>query len=310
MINFRLIRHLWLFHAVAEERNFSRAAKRLGMSQPPLTDQIKVLEHALKIKLFERSRRGAQLTPAGAAILPAVQKFVRQLEQLEFAVKEAAAGQKGTLTVGAVSTALLNELPVLLDRLRAAHPDLTVAVKEIDSVDAVPMLNAGDIDIAFARLEGELGPTIRSLPLADDRLAVALPQDHRLAKGTRIKLAALAEEDFVMFARHVSPVYFDALTAVCLAHGFSPRVLHEVRSVSSQVAFVGCGQGIALVPAAMKSFAPDNVVVRPLTERIRVVTTAMAWNSARENPLIDQVIACLPPRRPSEPTGRRGAASG
>lgn len=183
MINFRLIRHLWLFHAVAEERNFSRAAKRLGMSQPPLTDQIKVLEHALKIKLFERSRRGAQLTPAGAAILPAVQKFVRQLEQLEFAVKEAAAGQKGTLTVGAVSTALLNELPVLLDRLRAAHPDLTVAVKEIDSVDAVPMLNAGDIDIAFARLEGELGPTIRSLPLADDRLAVALPRITGWSRG-------------------------------------------------------------------------------------------------------------------------------
>lgn len=304
MINFRLIRHLWLFHAVAEERNFSRAAKRLGMSQPPLTDQIKVLEHALKIKLFERSRRGAQ-SRRGAAILPAVQKFVQQLEQLEFAVKEAAAGQTGTLTVGAVSTALLNELPVLLDRLRATHPDLTVAVKEIDSVDAVPMLNAGDIDIAFARLEGELGPTIRSLPLADDRLAVALPQAHRLAKATRIKLSALAEDDFVMFARHVSPVYFDALTAVCLAHGFSPRVLHEVRSVASQVAFVGCGQGIALVPAAMKSFAPDNVVVRPLTERIRVVTTAMAWNSARENPLIDQVIACLPPKRTSEPTGRR-----
>jgi DNA-binding transcriptional LysR family regulator len=297
MINFRLIRHLWLFNAVAEERNFSRAAKRLGMSQPPLTDQIKVLEHALKIKLFERSRRGAQLTPAGAAILPAVQKFVQQLEQLEFAVKEGASGQKGTLTVGAISTALLNELPLLLDRLRAAHPDLTVAVKEIDSVDAVPMLNAGDIDIAFARLEGELGPHIRTLALADDRLAVALPNSHRLASATRIKLSTLAEEDFVMFARHVSPVYFDALTSVCLAHGFSPRVLHEVRSVASQVAFVGCGQGIALVPATMKSFAPDNVVVRSLTERIRVVTTAMAWNAARDNPLIEQVLTCLPPKR-------------
>jgi DNA-binding transcriptional LysR family regulator len=256
-----------------------------------------VLEHALKIKLFERSRRGAQLTPAGAAILPAVQKFVQQLEQLEFAVKEAASGQKGTLTVGAISTALLNELPLLLDRLRAAHPDLTVAVKEIDSVDAVPMLNAGDIDIAFARLEGELGPHIRTLALADDRLAVALPNSHRLASATRIKLSTLAEEDFVMFARHVSPVYFDALTSVCLAHGFSPRVLHEVRSGASQVAFVGCGQGIALVPATMKSFAPDNVVVRSLTERIRVVTTAMAWNAARDNPLIEQVLTCLPPKR-------------
>ena len=89
MINFRLIRHLWLFLAVAEEQNFGRAAKRLGMSQPPLSEQIQVLEHALKVKLFDRSRRGATLTPVGAAILPAVRKFAEQLERLELAVEEA-----------------------------------------------------------------------------------------------------------------------------------------------------------------------------------------------------------------------------
>jgi DNA-binding transcriptional LysR family regulator len=89
MINFRLIRHLWLFLAVAEEQHFGRAAKRLGMSQPPLTDQIQTLEQVLKVKLFERSRRGTKLTPAGAAILPAIRKFSEQLERLELAVREA-----------------------------------------------------------------------------------------------------------------------------------------------------------------------------------------------------------------------------
>jgi len=111
MINFRLIRHLWLFLAVAEEQHFGRAAKRLGMSQPPLTDQIQTLEQALKVKLFERSRRGTKLTPAGAAILPAVKKFAEQLERLELAVREAATGQRRMLTVGAISSAMV-EVPV------------------------------------------------------------------------------------------------------------------------------------------------------------------------------------------------------
>jgi molybdenum-dependent DNA-binding transcriptional regulator ModE len=93
MINFRLIRHLWLFLAVAEEQHFGRAARRLDMSQPPLTEQIQALEQALKVQLFERSRRGAQLTPVGAAILPAVRKFADQLERLELAVREAVAGK-------------------------------------------------------------------------------------------------------------------------------------------------------------------------------------------------------------------------
>jgi DNA-binding transcriptional LysR family regulator len=93
MINFRLMRHLWLFLAVAEEQHFGRAAKRLGMSQPPLSEQIQVLEQALKVRLFERTRKGAQLTAVGRAVLPAVRRFATQMEQLERAVREATAGQ-------------------------------------------------------------------------------------------------------------------------------------------------------------------------------------------------------------------------
>ncbi|MBT0623120.1 LysR family transcriptional regulator [Pseudomonas fluorescens] len=293
MINFRLIRHLWLFLAVAEEQSFGRAAKRLGMSQPPLSEQIQVLEQALKVTLFERSRRGAKLTPVGAAILPAVRKFAEQLERLELAVEEAVAGQSGLLTIGAISTAMFDVLPGLINQLKQHYPHLTVSVREIDSVEAVPALEAGDIDLAFARLDGDLGPAIQSLPLLEDRLMVALPSHHPLAARTRISLSSLASEPLVMFSRRVSPVYFDNLIATCRASGFSPRVLHEVRSVASQIAFVSCGQGIALVPASLKKLAPENVVLRALTQKLNVVTTAVAWNSERPNPLVTQVIAHL-----------------
>ncbi|MBD8091919.1 LysR family transcriptional regulator [Pseudomonas fluorescens] len=291
MINFRLIRHLWLFLAVAEEQNFGRAAKRLGMSQPPLSEQIQVLEQALKVTLFERSRRGAKLTPVGAAILPAVRKFAEQLERLELAVEEAVAGQSGMLTIGAISTAMFDVLPGLINQLKQQYPHLTVSVREIDSVEAVPALEAGDIDLAFARLDGDLGQAIQSLPLREDRLMVALACDHPLAARTRISLSSLASEPLVMFSRKVSPVYFDNLIATCRANGFSPRVLHEVRSVASQIAFVSCGQGIALVPASLKKLAPDNVVLRALTQKLNVVTTAVAWNSERPNPLVTELVA-------------------
>ena len=293
MINFRLVRHLWLFLAVAEEQHFGRAAKRLGMSQPPLTEQIQVLEQALKAKLFVRSRRGAQLTPVGAAILPAVRKFADQLERLELAVREAASGQTGVLTIGAITSAMLEVLPPLLDKMRSAQPGLTIAVREIDSVEAVPALLAGDVDLAFARLDGKLGSSIQSMSLASDRLAVALPAEHRLAGAKRVKLSSLMDEAFVMFSRRVSPVYFDNVVGACRECGFAPRILHEVRTVASQVAFVGCGQGIALVPSALKRLAPDNVVVRPLAEPVDVVTTAVAWNADRENPLVTAALKFL-----------------
>lgn len=291
MINFRLIRHLWLFLAVAEEQNFGRAAKRLGMTQPPLTEQIQILEQALKVKLFERSRRGARLTPVGAAILPAVRKFADQLERLELAVEEAVAGHQGMLTIGAISSAMFDVLPVALERFKQEHPQVTVSVREIDSVDALPALESGDIDLAFARLDGDLGPAIQWLPLTEERLMVALPVDHPLAARARVSLKSLASEPLVMFARKVSPVYFDNLVATCRTNGFSPRVLHEVRSVASQIAFVSCGQGIALVPAAMKKLAPGNVVLRSLTQKISVVTTSLVWNSARANPLAQALVA-------------------
>jgi DNA-binding transcriptional LysR family regulator len=295
-IDFRLIRQLWMFLAVAEEQHFGRAAKRLNMSQPPLTEQIKVLEQSLKLQLFYRSRQGTQLSPAGAAILPAVQQFASQVERLERVVREVAAGQSGVLHVGAITSAMLETVPPLLDALKSAHPQLTVFVKEIDSVDAIPSLEAGELDLAFVRIDGEMGGGIAAMSLAEDRLAVALPKDHALALLPRVRLRSLANEQLVMSARQVSPVYFDLLTSVCRSHGLTPRVMHEVRSVMSQIAYVGCGQGVALVPSSMRKLAPANVVVRPLKEKVMVVTAALAWNTNRYHPIVDEAVAWLKKR--------------
>ncbi|WP_233887976.1 LysR substrate-binding domain-containing protein [Paraburkholderia flagellata] len=302
-IDFRLIRQLWMFLAVAEEQHFGRAAQRLNMSQPPLTEQIKVLEQSLKLQLFNRSRRGTQLSPAGAAILPAVRQFAGQVERLERVVREVAAGQSGVLHVGAITSAMLETVPPVLNALKLAHPHLTVFVSEIDSVDAIPALEAGELDLAFVRVDGEVGSGIATMPLARDRLAVALPREHALSALPRVRLQSLADEQLVMSARQVSPMYFDLLTSVCRAHGLTPRVTHEVRSVTSQIAYVGCGQGVALVPSSMRKLAPENVVVRPLKEKIEVVTAALLWNTQRHHPLVDEVVAWLKNRKTRQ-TGR------
>ncbi|MFM0646650.1 LysR substrate-binding domain-containing protein [Paraburkholderia bryophila] len=290
-IDFRLIRQLWMFLAVAEEKHFGRAAERLNMSQPPLTEQIKVLEQSLKLTLFERSRRGTQLSAAGAAILPAVRQFADQVERLERVVREVAAGQTGVLQVGAITSAMLETVPAVLNALKRDYPNLAVFIREIDSVEAIPALEAGELDVAFVRLDGNVGHGIATLPIAEDRLAVAVPRDHPLAALSRVRLRSLADESLVMSSRQISPAYFDFLTAVCQSHGFAPRVLHEVRSVTSQIAYVGCGQGIALVPSSMRKLASENVVIRPLKERVMVVTAALAWNANRHHPMVDAVVS-------------------
>ena len=128
MINFRLIRHLWMFLAVAEEEHFGRAAERLNMSQPPLTEHIKQLEQALGMVLFERSRRGTKLTAAGYSILPAVRKFVEQMQRLQTTVQEIAAGHSGILHIGAITVALLEVVPPLIEHIHRHYPTLTVRV--------------------------------------------------------------------------------------------------------------------------------------------------------------------------------------
>src|SRR6202012_5957628 len=180
MIDFRLLRHFSYFLAVADERHFGRAAKRLGMSQPPLSQQIPVLEKSLGVRLFERSRQGAHLTREGAAILAPVQRFMEHAQRLQQAVTEARQGRTDIVTVGSINSAMFDVMPQLMRAVRLSYPHISLSVTEMQSAEALAAVQSDEIDIALARFDDRIS-ALEARPLVHDHLVLVLPIDHALA---------------------------------------------------------------------------------------------------------------------------------
>jgi DNA-binding transcriptional LysR family regulator len=289
MIDFRLLRHFWYFLAVADEQHFGKAAKRLGMSQPPLSQQIQVLEKLLGVRLFERSRQGARLTREGAAILAPVQRFMEHAYRLQLTVNDARQGRSDVVTIGAINSALFDVMPRLMRSAKERYPHLSLCMSEMKSSEALTAVQDGEIDIAFARLDDHVS-SLEVRPIVHDHLVLVLPADHRLTALDRVSLADLADETLVLPPRRSSPSYFDQITSACRAAGFSPRVHFEISSVVSQIAYVGCGVAIGMVPSRSMRFGGGDVVFRPLVETINVVSVAAAFNPQRRKDLIPEII--------------------
>ena len=289
MIDFRLIRQFSYFLAVAEQGNFRRAATQLGISQPPLSTQIANLEKTLGMKLFERSRRGAKLTEGGAAILPAIRRMAEQASRVQALVHEARQGRSDYLFVSGNPPAIFNVLPGVVRRAKRKFPTLSFSITEMTTSATLEALRNGDIDLGFARLDRDIG-VIRARPLETDTLVVALPVEHRLARRRKIDLRDLADEPMVLFPRDISPDYHDTITAACRRAGFWPRIMHEANSTLAQVAFVGCGVGVSLVSGGMARAGARDVVFRPLSKPVKLVTIAAVWNEARSSSVIQSII--------------------
>ena len=289
MINFRLLRHFWYFVAVAEERHFGRAAKRLGVSQPPLSQQIQMLERTLGVKLFERSREGARLTREGSDILGPVRSFLDHAHRLETTVMDIRQGRGAGIAFGAINSAMFDVMPHVLGVARRQHPNLSISLVEMDSAQALAAVRNGEIDLAFARFDDHIGP-LETRPIVTDHLVVALPINHRLSKQAQVGLRDLRDESLVLFPRRISPHYFDIIIAACRGAGFSPRVLHEIGSVVSQIAYASCGIAVGLVPSRSMRFGGSAVVFRPLAETIKVVTVAAVWDPSHKNELVPKMI--------------------
>lgn len=289
MIDFRLLRHFWYFLAVAEERHFGKAAKRLGMSQPPLSQQIQVLEQSLGVKLFERSRQGVRLTKEGGEILGPVQRFMEHAQRLQVEVLDAREGRDTSVTIGAVNAAIFDIMPRLTRIAKQRYPHLSLWLSEMDSASALSAVQNGAIDIALARFDRPVS-ALEIRPIVKDHLVVVLPIDHRLTKHERVALAELADESLVLSPRRVSPSFFDQVVSACRNVGFSPRVVYEVRSAVSQIAFVGCGDAIGMVPSRSMRFGGGDVVFRPLVENIEVVTIAAAWDPTRRKDVVPSIV--------------------
>lgn len=289
MIDFRLLRHFSYFLAVADERHFGKAAKRLGMSQPPLSQQIQILERSLGVRLFERSRQGVQLSREGAAILAPVQRFMDHAQRLQQAVTDAREGRTDIVTVGAINSAMFDIMPRLMRTARQDYPQLSLSVTEMQSAEALAAVQRGEVDIAFARFDDHIA-TLEVRPIVHDHLVLVLPVDHSLTKLSRVSLKDLAEEGFVLFPRRSSPSYFDQIISACRNVGFSPHVLYEVPSVVSQIAYVGCGLAVGMVPSRAMRFGGGDVVFRPLVEMINVVSIAAAFSPFRNKDLIPTIV--------------------
>jgi DNA-binding transcriptional LysR family regulator len=282
-MDFRLLRRLGHFLAVAEEGHFGRAAARLGLSQPPLTAQIQALEAELGIRLLERTRRGAHPTREGEALLPMLRRIAEDARQVEALARELRAGRHAPVVLACVTSALFDFLPPLVRALRTAQPDSAVSVQEMDTTDALEALRRGEVDFALARLDRER-PPLRLLPLGDDALVAALPEGHALLSSTPgpLPLSALAEEPLVALPRAISPAYFDRQVTACREAGFEPVTVREVGSAMAQLAFVASGLGVALVSSGMARLRPPGVEFRPLADPVGAVAVALVWNGDRE----------------------------
>jgi DNA-binding transcriptional LysR family regulator len=282
-MEFRLVRRLGHFLAVAEEGHFGRAAARLGLSQPPLTARIQALEAELGVRLLERTRKGTRPTRAGEALLPMLRRLAEDAKQVEALARELRADRHAPMAMACITSALFDFLPPLVRALREAQPDAAIAVAEMDTADAVEALRRGEVDFALARLDGAR-PPLAVLPLGADALVAALPEGHALlaAGPGPLPLAALAEEPLVSLPRSISPAYFDRQVAACRAAGFEPRSVREVGSAMAQLAIVAAGLGVALVSSAMARLSPPGVAFRALADPVESVGVALVWNAERE----------------------------
>lgn len=283
MMDLRRIRY---FVALAEELHFGRAAQRLGISQPPLSQQIRVLEEEMGVQLLVRSNRRVELTPAGAVLLPEARALLAQAERARAMTLRAQRGELGELRVGFTGSAAFSSIiPQLILEYRRRLPEVHLQLHELTTQQQLIAMLERRLDIGFFRSpkQPELPPNLQALRLFEDALVAVLPPQHSL--GTRdepLPVAALAEEDFVMYPRESGTGVYDQILSLCRQAGFTPRVAQEAREAPTIVGLVAAGLGVALVPASLRSINVNGVMYRALREK--AARSAM-WLVLREGTL-------------------------
>lgn len=253
-------RHFRYFLAAADELHFTRAARRLGVAQPALSQQIRQFEDELGTQLFHRLTRGVELTEAGRALLPYAQAALAAAEEGAASALRAAQGELGQLRIGFTSSASFN--PVVtgtIGRFRDAYPGIELTLQEQVTSVLMRSLREGRIQLAFARATEDETEGLRRTALPDEALWAALPIKHALAGEDRLDLAVLASDRFILYPRANGRLLYDAIVAACGRAGFSPHIVQEAPQMASTVNLVAAGVGVALVPASMRQIRAPGV---------------------------------------------------
>jgi DNA-binding transcriptional LysR family regulator len=273
------LRHLRYFVAVAEELHFGRAAARLRIAQPPLSRQIRDLEREIGAPLLSRTKKRVALTPAGRAFLPEARLAIAQAKRAKRAALSAARGEMGELRVGFVEAATYSGvLPGVLRHFRKHLPDVGLELFEMSSFQQAEALRQGRIDLGILHSPPpDADRWLRLERVLEDRLVVALPRGHHLAKRSRLALRALAPEPFLLFPRYAAMVLYDRIIAACRDAGFSPSVVQEAAQMQTIIGLVAAGLGVALVPASIVQLRRPGVVYRPLRDLAVDMGTWAVW---------------------------------
>ncbi|OJT27669.1 LysR family transcriptional regulator [Archangium sp. Cb G35] len=256
-------RQLQLFVAVAEELHFGRAAARVGMAQPPFSQQIRRLEAELGVELLTRTSRRVSLTSAGERLLGDARELLAKRREVITTVQRAARGEAGTLRVGFAASSAFGVLPRIVLRFRSRFPEVSLELDDRERLDHGAALLAGELDLAIVRAPfRHEGVTVERL--LRERFVLALPVRHPRAREKVITLSSLASEPFILFPRHSAPGLHDTITSMCIGAGFSPRIHQEAGSWPSVIGMVEAGLGLTIAPLSARALRPKGVVFRAL----------------------------------------------
>ena len=269
------LRHLRYFIAVAEEAHVTRAAERLGMQQPPLSQQIRALEREFDVQLFRRKPRGVELTDAGRALLVHARAVLAQIDHAFATTRRTARGEQGQISIGFTSSAPFHPfVPRVIRAFREAYPMVSLNLEESGTTDLIEHLRNEKIDDAFIRTAVANREGLLLNPLLQEPMVLALPYGHPLAGRANadeaLPLKTLAAETFIVYRRPSGPGLYDAILAACHAAGFSRSVGQEAPRIVSTLNLVAAGLGISLVPESLQRMHLDGVVFRPITGAARL----------------------------------------
>ncbi|MDQ0083866.1 DNA-binding transcriptional LysR family regulator [Variovorax boronicumulans] len=286
------LRHIRYFLAVAEERNFTRAAARIGIGQPPLSQQIKDLESEVGAQLFRRVPHGAELTTAGQAFLENVQTIPMQAEKAMKAAQRGARGELGALRIGMTGSAIFNPaVPAAIRSFRRAYPAVELTLEESNTTRLGAGIRDGDFDTAFLR-PGSVGSEGLQFRLVSEESMVAvLPAQHPAAASGAVDLRSLRGDAFVMTPRAVGPTLFDTVVSACRRVGFEPMLGQSAPQISSVVTLVAAELGVSVVPASMAQLQVNGVVYRPIEGKTPVTRLTLAYRRGETSILVRNFIA-------------------
>ncbi len=260
------LRHLRYFVAVAEEKNFTRAAERLHIAQPPLSRQIQQLEEELEVLLIEKGSRPLRLTEAGRFFHAHAQELLAKAADLKTMTRRVGKIER-TLSIGFVASTLYGLLPEIVRRFRERYQAVDIAFHEMTTMEQLKALKEGRIDVGFGRLKSD-DAAIRRIVLREEPLIVALPLGHRLTRQNEpLKMADLLHDPLIVYPKAPRPSFADQVLATFRDRMIVPEQVIEVRELQIAIGLVGAGQGIAIVPDSLQGMQRNDVVYRPIDDR-------------------------------------------